>query len=109
MKFRNEGSALTIKWNAKDFDIPVGEFNVENEGLGRFIVKKALQWKLNIIDATAPIVAPRIEPIVAEVVKEEVKEPEIKEAVVTEELVEPVIEEKTKSKLKKSKELENSL
>lgn len=83
MKFRNEGSPLTLKWNGNEYEVPVGEFNVENEKLGNFITKKTIQWGLSIKDITKEQPAPKIEPVAESEKIDTEKEEESNKAVPT--------------------------
>lgn len=79
MKLNNQGESFDIVYNAKDYTIPKGEFEVTNEHLGFFIYNKAIRWGKNVIisdDGAHKEIQPEIKPeikVVQEAPKEVVK------------------------------------
>lgn len=56
MKLENKGGEFELKWDGRDFTIPKGKFEVNDEAFGRFIETKAKQWgkDVRIIEDKAP-------------------------------------------------------
>lgn len=81
MKIENQSVPFPITYNGKEYDVPSGFFDVNNEELGQFIIKKGTQWghKIEMLgSASAPSITkidsiPKEEPI-KPVVEAEVKE-----------------------------------
>jgi len=104
MKFRNNGSEFILKYNSQDFTLPSGTFEVNDDALSFFIIKKVRSFGKDvecISDAMQEKVVKSVKAVVEEV-KEESKKEEIKEESKREE----VKKDKTNKKLK---DLEESL
>ena len=72
MKIVNNSEPFVVNFDGGDYNIPKGEFEVVNEGLGNHIVNKARKWNknVNIISAVPINQVKPIDKIVAKPVKE---------------------------------------
>lgn len=119
MKFNNNSEEFIIKFNAKEYTIPQGSFDINDDNLSYFLIVKAGEWKKDvrcIEDSLQKTVVTEVSTIkkieekpVEEVAAEQEKEKEdVKETKKETEKKEKIVKRK-KEVEKKLKELENSL
>jgi len=106
MKIKNGGESFSITYSGNDFVIPSGIFDVNNDKLGYFIIKKAMFWGKPVEIITLSEKA-TIKPIEQTESKEQVGNEKVED--VTEEVAETP-KQKGKGKTSgKIKDLEDSL
>lgn len=119
MKFNNNSEEFILRYNSKEYEIPAGSFDINDDDLSHFLIGKAIEWNKDVTcidDSSQKTIVTKvkaIEKIEEKGVDEKAKEVEAKKEVKKEEKKEEEKEvkntEKKEESAKKLNNLEKSL
>lgn len=93
MKIRNNGKEFVLTFNYKEYTIPEGEMDVNDDSLAKFILQKSPKIG-HSVEALTPVDVPTVTPIEATPIK--VETPVVREEEVQETTVDELVEDKKK-------------